>query len=56
MVERAAFEAGLDRFHEELQGLIKILRGGNGDDIRKWLEEAAADHNQILNLNRFLKR
>ncbi len=53
---RAALEAGLDRFHEELQGLIKILRGGNQDDIRKWLEDAAADRNQILKLNRFLKR
>ena len=53
---RAALEAELDRFHEELQGLIQILRGGNGDDIRAWLEEAAADRNQILKLNRFLKR
>ncbi|MCF7816719.1 MAG: prephenate dehydrogenase [Kiritimatiellales bacterium] len=53
---RAALEAELDRFHEELQGLIKILRGGNGDDIRRWLEEASAARNQILKLNRFLKR
>jgi prephenate dehydrogenase len=53
---RAALEAELERFHEELQGLIKILRGGNGDDIRQWLEEAAADRNEILRLNRFLKR
>jgi len=53
---RAALEAGLDRFHEELQGLIKILRGGNQDDIRKWLEDAADDRNQILKLNRFLKK
>ncbi|MEN7973045.1 MAG: prephenate dehydrogenase [Verrucomicrobiota bacterium] len=53
---RAALEAELDRFHEELQGLIEILRSGNGDDIRKWLEDAAADRNQILNLNRFLER
>lgn len=53
---RAALEAELDRFHEELQGLIKILRGGNGDDIRKWLEAAATDRNQMLKLNRFLKR
>jgi len=53
---RAALEAELDRFHEELQGLIKILRSGNGDDIRNWLEDAAADRNQILKLNRFLKR
>ncbi len=53
---RAALESELDRFHEELQGLIKILRAGNGDDIRNWLEDAAADRNQILKLNRFLKR
>jgi len=53
---RAALEAELDRFHEELQGLIEILRSGNGDDIRKWLEDAAADRNQILKLNRFLKK
>lgn len=53
---RAALEAELDRFHVELQGLIKILRGGNSDDIRRWLEEAADDRNQILKLNRFLKR
>lgn len=52
---RAALEAELDRFHEELQGLIKILRSGNGDDIRTWLEDAADDRNQILKLNRFLK-
>ncbi len=52
---RAALEAELDRFHEELQGLIHILRGGNGDDIRKWLDAAAADRNEILRLNRFLK-
>lgn len=53
---RAALEAELDRFNEELQGLIKILRNGNGDDIRKWLEDAADARNQILKLNRFLKR
>ncbi len=53
---RTALEAELDRFHEELQGLIHILRSGNGDDIRQWLEEAAATRNQILKLNRFLKR
>jgi len=53
---RAALEAELDRFNEELQGLIEILRSGNGDDIRNWLEDAAADRNQILKLNRFLKR
>jgi len=53
---RAALEAELERFHEELQGLIKILRGGNGDDIRRWLEEAAADRNQILKQNRFLRK
>ena len=53
---RSALEAELGRFHEELQGLIEILRGGNGDDIRAWLEEAANDRNQILKLNRFLKR
>lgn len=53
---RAALEAELDRFHQELQGLISILRGGNGDDIRTWLEEAADARNQILKLNKFLKR
>jgi prephenate dehydrogenase len=53
---RTALEAELDRFHEELQGLIHILRSGNGDDIRQWLEEAAATRNQMLKLNRFLKR
>ncbi|MBT8041800.1 MAG: prephenate dehydrogenase [Pontiella sp.] len=52
---RSALEAELDRFHEELQGLIAILREGKGDDIRKWLEEAADDRNQILKFNRFLK-
>jgi cyclohexadieny/prephenate dehydrogenase len=53
---REALEAELDRFHEELQGLINILRSGKGDDIRTWLEEASADRNQILKLNRFLKK
>jgi len=53
---RAALEAELDRFHEELQGLIAILRGGNSADIRNWLETAATNRNQILDLNRFLKR
>lgn len=53
---RAALEKELDRFHAELQGLIRILRSGNGGDIRKWLEDAAAARNQILKLNRFLKR
>jgi cyclohexadieny/prephenate dehydrogenase len=53
---REALEAELDRFNEELQGLIQILRSGNGDDIRTWLEAAAADRNQILKLNRFLKK
>ncbi len=53
---RSALEAELGRFHEELQGLIKILRSGHGDDIRQWLEDAADARNQILKLNRFLKR
>ncbi|MDF7801702.1 prephenate dehydrogenase [Pontiellaceae bacterium B1224] len=53
---RSALEAELDRFHEELQGLIQILRSGNGDDIRKWLEDAADDRNEILKLNKFLKK
>jgi prephenate dehydrogenase len=53
---RAALEAELDRFHAELQGLIGILRSGNGDDIRKWLEDARDDRDEILKLNRFLKR
>lgn len=53
---RAALETELDRFHEELQGLISILRSGNGDDIRKWLVDAASDRDEVLKLNRFLKR
>jgi prephenate dehydrogenase len=53
---RAALETELDRFHEELQGLIKILRAGNHDDIRNWLEGAADVRNHILQVNRFLKR
>lgn len=53
---RTALEAELDRFHAELQGLIRILRKGDSADIRRWLEEAAAARNQILELNRFLKR
>jgi prephenate dehydrogenase len=52
---QAPLEAALDRFHDELQGLIAILRGGNQADIRRWLEEAAASRNQVLNNNRFLK-
>jgi prephenate dehydrogenase len=53
---RTALETELDRFHEELQGLIQILRAGNSEDIRRWLEDAAADRNEILKLNRFLKK
>jgi len=53
---RAALEAELDRFHGELQGLIAILRDGNSEDIRQWLEEAAGQRDEILKLNRFLKR
>jgi prephenate dehydrogenase len=52
---RAALEAELERFHQELQGLISILRSGDGADIRRWLEEGAADRDQILQFNRFLK-
>ena len=52
---RAALETELDRFHVELQGLIHILRSGNQDDIRHWLEEAAETRNQVLQKNRFLK-
>lgn len=52
---RAALEAELDRFHGELQGLISILRNGDGDDIRRWLEEAAGHRDEILSENRFLK-
>ena len=52
---RAPLEAELDRFHEELQGLISILRSGNQDDIRRWLEEASAVRNAVLQQNRFLK-
>jgi prephenate dehydrogenase len=53
---RAALEAELDRFHQELQGLIAVLRDGNQNDIRRWLEQAATDRNRILELNRFLKQ
>jgi len=53
---RAALEAELDHFHAELQGLIKILRSGNSEDIRNWLEAAAAARDKILQLNRFLKK
>ena len=53
---RAALEAELDRFHAELTGLIGILRNGDGADIRRWLEEARDDRNEILKLNRFLKK
>mgnify|MGYP000312428899 CR=1 FL=1 len=53
---RSALEVELGRFHQELQGLLQILHDGNQDDIRDWLEGAADDRNQILNLNRFLKR
>lgn len=53
---RAALEAELCRFHAELRGLIDILRDGDGDDIRKWLEDARDDRDEILKLNRFLKR
>ena len=52
---REALEAELNHFHEELQGLISILRGGDRSDIRRWLEEGAEARNQMLNLNRFLK-
>jgi prephenate dehydrogenase len=53
---RGALEKELNRFHAELQGLIQILRSGNGDDIRAWLEEARDDRNEILKLNQFLKK
>lgn len=53
---REALEAELGRFHTELEGLIDILRNGNEGDIRQWLEDAADARNQILKLNRFLKR
>jgi prephenate dehydrogenase len=52
---RAALEAELDHFHEQLQGLIAILRKGGSTDIRRWLEEAADRRNRILRENRFLK-
>lgn len=52
---RVALEAELDHFHGELQGLLDILRNGNSDDIRRWLEEAADQRNVILSENRFLK-
>lgn len=53
---RVALENELNRFHDELWGLIQVLRDGNQDDIKRWLEEAADDRNRILELNRFLKR
>jgi len=52
---RIPLEAELDHFHEELQGLIEILRGGNQADIRRWLEEATAVRDAVLQQNRFLK-
>ncbi|QHI70636.1 prephenate dehydrogenase [Tichowtungia aerotolerans] len=52
---RAALEAELDHFHEELQGLIAILRKGDSNDIRQWLEDAAGQRDRILHQNRFLK-
>ena len=53
---RAALERELDRFHEQLEGLIRILREGNSEDIRRWLTESAEARNQLLTLNHFLKR
>ncbi|MDZ8117511.1 prephenate dehydrogenase [Pontiella agarivorans] len=53
---RDALVEEIERFHDELQGLIQILRSGHGDDIRKWLEDARDDRDEILKLNRFLKR
>lgn len=53
---RGALAAELDRFNAELQGLIQILQKGDSADIRNWLEEAAENRNQTLQLNRFLKR
>jgi prephenate dehydrogenase len=52
---RAPLEAELACFHEELLGLIEILRSGNPADIRRWLEEASATRNAVLQQNRFLK-
>lgn len=52
---RSALETELDHFHEQLQGLISILRKGDSSDIRRWLEEAADQRNRILSENRFLK-
>lgn len=52
---RAPLEAELDRFNEELQGLIAILRSGNQADIRHWLEQATASRDTILKQSRFLK-
>ena len=51
---RAALEVELGRFHGELEGLISVLQNGNGEAIRRWLEEGAVARNQILKLNRFL--
>ena len=51
---RVSLEAELDHFRGELEGLISILREGNQTDIRSWLEQGAADRDQILEQNRFL--
>lgn len=52
---RVALAAELDRFHDQLEGLIAILKAGNSDDIHRWLKGAAENRNQILKENRFLK-
>jgi prephenate dehydrogenase len=52
---RSVLETELDHFHKQLQGLIDILRSGNQNDIRRWLEEAAAMRDSTLQQNRFLK-
>ncbi len=53
---RDALAAEIGRFDEELQGLIQILRSGSDGDIRTWLEDARDDRDEILKLNRFLKK
>ena len=53
---RVALAQELEHFHDELKSLIQILREGNSNDIRQWLQEAASARNQIMQLNQFLKK
>jgi prephenate dehydrogenase len=53
---RVPLATELEHFHDELKSLIQILREGNSNDIRQWLQEAASARNQIIQLNQFLKK